>query len=250
MVRIAKKAKKSKKVSRKDLKEDDKFIQTAHQSIDILDKYKKELIGSVAAILLLATGFYGFSHVRGQNNRTASAELGKALKIYGAEVTKTEKKEDPLDDSKTYKTEKEKYTAAAKAFEKILKNHASSKPAPFVHLYLANSYFQLQDYKKAKKHYEVFLAKTWDKDPLYYLGVNGLSQTLTALKSADKGVSQLSKFSKKGAKPFRTFALMGLAQHYEKKGDLKLARKFYGEISKDDKSPLKKDAKKRLERLP
>lgn len=249
MVKVAKKAK-SRKPSRKDIKQPDQFIEATTKSAELLSTYRNPLILFVVAIFLVSLGLFGFNYYRKNQEAASSDQLTKALEHYKAEVKKDAKKDDKKDDkTKVYATSKEKYTVALKHLKKVADTYPNTRAGSFARLYMANCHFHLKQYAKAQPLYMAFLRKTSPSDPLYYVGANGLAYTLDALKKPKEGLKLLEEASNKGAPSSKAFALLRLAEYHHHRKDYKKARGYYKKLAKD-KSPYQAEAKKRLAILP
>ena len=249
MVKVAKKAK-TRKQSRKDIKQPDQFVEVTSKSADWLTTYRTPLIGLVIAVFLIAIAVFSFIRFQVGQTELASSALEKALKVYSAEVTKNPPKVAAGQEApKTFPTLNKKYEASIKAFETLLKKYQKTQSGRMALLYLGNSYLQLKKYTKAEDFYKKFIKGLAVTDPLYYLGVNGLAYVLEAKGKGKEGIALLKELKNNGPKSNKAFVLMRLAEYYDYKKDSKKARAYYKELAKD-KSTYQTEAKKRLSVLP
>jgi tetratricopeptide (TPR) repeat protein len=249
VVKVAKKAKKKPKTSRKDLKGDDVFVETTKKSADWLNEYRVQLIAGCVAIFVLLSGAYFFqAHQKSQSN-DLTTKLGKAMLVFDGEINKDKKS---TDEKKYYPTRKVKYEAAVKAFTELLGQYKTHTGGALIQLYLGHSHFQVGQFKKAREQYMAFLKRIPAKDPMHYLGVESLARTQQALNKPKLGLSKLQSYKDKGAKSIRPFALMRLAEHYQNQKNYKQARLYYKQLSelKGIPSKLLEVAKRRLAVLP
>lgn len=249
VVKVAKKAKKSSKISRKELKQDDQFIEVTGKGVEVAGEYRNQIIVVVIGIFLLTAGIYLFRAQQTHRANALTEDIGKALKIYNGQIDKEKKS---TDDVKYFATAKAKHEASVKAFTKLLKKHKGSTGANLVHLYLGHSYFGQKKYKKAREEYMNFLARVKEKDPMAFLGVEALARVQQALNNAKLGLSKLQSYKEQGAQKIKPFALMRLAEYYQRKKDYKQARVYYKQLSKSKDAPskMKDTAERRLAVLP
>lgn len=249
MVKVAKKAKKTSKTSRKDLKGPDQFVEATTKGAEKVGEYRNHIIFGSLAVVILMGAVYFFQNYQASQQTTVTSALTKALKIYNAKISKTRKSSE---DEPVFKTSKARYEAAVKAFDKAVKTVGNTNAGALSHLYLGHSHAHLGAYKKAVGHYETFLKRVSNKDPLYFLGLDGYAKALQALGKPKDGLARLQSYKDKGAKPLQPFALMRLAEYYQAKKDYKRARALYNELTKlkSASSDFKTTASRRLAVLP
>lgn len=252
MVRVAKKAKSQHKLTRKEIKEDDQFIQTTQKSADWLQDNKREVTFLLVGIFALFIGFFIFRGVQSQGNLKASITLEKALKVSEATIDKDKKETDEVDEDEaiTFKSQKKKDEAIIKAFEVVIKKHPRTRPSSLAHLSLAHAFTKAGKYDDAKKNYDIFLLQMSKQDPLYFLGVSGTAQLLEKQKKAGESEKKLQHYREKGLKELKDHASFQLAEYYMYNKKNAKARKLYEEIKKNKESPFKEEATKRLASIP
>lgn len=246
MVKIAKKAKQTQKIDRKDLKKDDQFVEATNKSVEWIENNRQLIFGVIIGGIVLMAAGYGFNIYRAEQAGKATNQLSKALKSYQAQVSKTATS---TDDKKVFKTEKAKYEASVKAFNGVLKT-GTSQASSLSLLFLANSEYRLGKYKDAQGHYEAFLRTVKADDPLYFLGVDGLAYALEGQKKVKESLKTLETYKTSGTKALKGFAILRLAQYYEQKQDAKNARKYYKDLQAYIKNYYNNvpNAKKRLKK--
>lgn len=249
MVKVAKKAKKTSKTSRKDLKQPDQFIEATNKSTEWIVEYKTQLIAIVIGAFVLLGGIYFFQAQQNSQAITATTDLSASLKIFNATISKTKKS---TDEKKVFATKKAKYEAAVQSFQAFLKKNKGARANTLAYLYLGHSQYYLGQFQAAQSSYGSFLQKVSKKDPMYFLGVEGLVRVQSALKKPQIGLAKLQTFKESGAEKLRPFALLRLAEYHQQQKNYKRARLYYKQLSKvKDLSPsLKTTAQRRLAVLP
>ena len=250
MVKIAKKKKKSTKLTRAEMKGPDQFQEASTKGAEWLSENRVQVAAACAAIFVLALGIYLFRVMSHGEAHAVTAELTKTLKIVEGKVESKKKNDNNNnntddDEVKTFKTSKDKYQAATKKISEQLKDHSGAKASAFLRLYLANSQYRLGKHKEAIESYQKFLKGLNAKDPIYIMGLSGLLRASEAAKQDKVGVDALTKFLTTGAKAFRPTAAMRLAEYYERKKDYKNAKKLYKQLS-DTKSLKELSGEKKL----
>ncbi len=253
MVKIAKKKSKKQqdsevKLTKKDIKKPDAFLEASEKGFSLMTKYQKEIIATLVSILLIGFGISAFNYWSTQRDKEITAALGKVIKLYTAKVDPNytpKDEEDEEEQTPTFKSEKEKYQKVVTEIQKYLKQFSGGKARLFLQLYLANSYYYLGEYDKALKEYRHLSDITSVKDPIYLPIAEGLLRTAEKLNKAEIGIKALSKFSNQGPEKFRPMAKLRLAEFYERNNMTDRALNIYRQLSKG-KSQYKELARRKL----
>lgn len=241
------------KLHRKDLKHDeirDKVIDTV-KNVSLHGKEVIYIVTVVFAVLFI-TLIWRFYESR--QNEKSQNQLGIALDKLEASVGEQPPAADPQAPKPeySYKTEKEKYSAALKDFEAIDKSYGNTPAAEASRYYAGISAFYLGDNGKAE-NYLKRSSNISDRNVLYYLSRMALADLYNAQNKSDQAIKVLKeaqdKNKSKSVVPPENL-LMALAETYKKAGKDKEATAAFQEIvSKHKESPLAYQAESRLSEM-
>ena len=175
------------RISRKDIRQPDRFMVLMGQCLDLVKRYRNALIGTGVAVVVVAGAVSGWHYYRGYQRDLASQAYNKALREY----------------------QEGRYEAALESFESL----RAQGEAPYdslADLYVANSYIALKQPAKAvealaatsAKEHEGFLTQVM-------LVTLGLAQEMNdacgdALQSLDRALERQG--------PLRQEAMLGKAR--------------------------------------
>lgn len=260
-------SKKSKRLSRRELKEKDQVLTGLEKGWHLLETHAYKVL----AILIggvVVTGIWAlYGHCSYQSEADASRRLNKAIATYNKPVVPetpdegeaNEKKKEPS----TFSSEQARAKAALKRFKKFLSTHSDSELAPTAEFYAANCLYQLGRYDKAIKRYERFLsgqaaggcsgAEGPRSKALEAVALENLAYSHESTESYDKALEYFAKLEEAVGGLKKEWAIYHQARIWEKKGDVKKAISMYRKVKVSAAhaamSPLRSMAERRASYL-
>lgn len=150
----------SDRLTRKEIKEDIRNDEVRHFLGDLLLRIEERptfYLGLLGIVLALIAGASGIYAMMGSKEAESNAELGKAIKIYGAPIEpQSAKPEDP--GAPSFPSEAARKAKAKEAFDKVGGGDAQE----IAGLYEANIALSEGDKAKARKIWEAFAAEHKD----------------------------------------------------------------------------------------
>ncbi|HEY7162011.1 MAG TPA: tetratricopeptide repeat protein [Acidobacteriota bacterium] len=237
------------KLHRKELKQDEvrEKISEAVRSVSLHSREVVYIIALVVAVGLIAMGW--FYYEKRQEGQSQIA-LSTALKKMDAPVGDAATTNPNVRSEFTYKSDSEKYTAALKDFEKIIKDYGNTPAAEIARYQAGVCAYYLADTKKAESYLKES-TRVSDRNILYYLSRIALANFYAGTGKYDEAVNSLNEAIQKN-KEFvpQENLLLQLADVYEKAGKTKEARDTLQKISDGYKdSPAAYQAENRLKEL-
>jgi tetratricopeptide (TPR) repeat protein len=233
-------------IRHKDLKEPDKFQQTATQAAGWLASHKKPVyaaLGAVAAAVVIA-GIV--SAVQARREEQAGAAAGKLLENLSATVSSV-----PLPGAPGpfFPNEEAKQRAVVASADAILSEYGGTGAAEIAALAKGDAHLALKEWDAAAKAYEAFLSGADADDTLRFGALEGLALVAEAkgdLAGAAAGFERLAK----EAPAFADRADLERARVLAAAGKVDEARKVLGGFAEaHPQSQLKAEAAARLARL-
>src|SRR5262245_9888357 len=237
------------KLHRKELKQDEvrEKISEAVRSVSLHSREVLYIIGLVLAVALIALGwFYYEKHQQGESQRV----LGTALKKLEAPVGDAATRNPNFNPEFSYKTESEKYSAALKDFEQIIKDYGNTPAADIARYQAGVCAYYLSDTKKAESYLKES-TRVSDRNVLYYLSRIALANFYSGTGKYDDAVKLLNEGIQKNKDLVpQENLLLQLADVYEKSGKTKEERETLQKITDGYKeSPSAYQAENRLKEL-
>lgn len=203
----------AKKLSRKDLKRPDQFVNRTMQAGQWVKGHQRLVtfgaIGLVVAVLAVALTI----HLTDRSRLTASEGLWIALDHMESPLapTKTAEDEDREDREpprgyEVFDDAEARSKAASKAFEVVVREHKTSTAGRAATLGLATTSFSLGDFSKARGYYEDFLADTGGLDHLKAIAVEGIGYCLEADEHYDQALEKYRELEKLDSGRYRDLA--------------------------------------------
>jgi tetratricopeptide (TPR) repeat protein len=233
-------------IRRKDMKEPDKFQQTATQAAGWLTSHRKPVYAALGAVAALVVIVAIVSAVQSRRERHAGAAAGKLLEAVSANVSSI-----PLPGStgQTFPTEEAKQRAVVASAEAILAEFGGTHAAVLAALSKADAHLALKEWDAAGQGYELFLSKAEKADSLRFGALEGLAVVAEGkgdLAGAAAGYERLGK----EAKAYADRADLERARVLAAAGKLEDARKVLSSFAETHpESQLKAEAAARLARL-
>jgi tetratricopeptide (TPR) repeat protein len=236
------------KLHRKELKQDEvrEKISEAVRSVSLHGRELMYIIGLVAAVAVIALGWFYYEK---HQQRESQKVLSVALKKLEAPVGETAANPNVKPEF-SYKTESEKYTAALKDFEQIIKDYGNTSAAEIARYQAGVCTYYLGDLKKAESNLKES-TRVSDRNILYYLSRIALANFYSSTGKYDEAVKLLNEAIQKNKDyvPQENLFLQ-LADVYEKAGKTKEEREILQKIVDGYKeSPSSFQAENRLKEL-
>ena len=223
----------------------DKFAETAEETVSWAVEHQKELAGlAIAAVVAVAIVAGGWIYYN-QRDQAASAELGAALRTYGAPLRSPNA---PKLDYMTFTSGKERAEAARKAFQQVRDKYPHTRAAEVARYFVGVTSLDMGDTAGAERTLRE-VAGSHD-DAFSALGKFALASVYRA---ENKDADAIRLYQELIAHPAATVpkstAQLELASLYQQKQPEEAA-KIYTQIQKDDPtSPAAQTAATRLASL-
>ncbi len=236
------------KLHRKELKQDEvrEKISEAVRSVSLHSREVVYIIGLVLAVGVIALGWFYYEKHQEGKSQTA---LATALKKLEAPVGDAAANPNVRSEF-TYKTESEKYSAALKDFEQIIKDYGNTSAADIARYQAGVCTYYLGDMKKAESYLKES-TRVSDRNVLYYLSRIALANFYSGTGKYDEATKLLNEAIQKNKDLVpQENLLLQLADVYEKAGKAKEARDTLQKIADGYKdSPAAYQAENRLKEL-
>ena len=219
------------KITRKQIKQDDKFlaaIKGVTKKIVVHDEEEEGIdwmrflkIGvTVLSIVILVGGaVFGFVAYR---NKKAERLMAQADVVYRAPiVTEEDYKANPQYASiGAYIDKKKKWSDAVDQFNIVVKNYPNSKYGIMALLNLGNCYYELEEYQEAVSYYQKYLDKVGLDDPFASLARQSMAYAFEALGDLGKAEEIYTSLTGEEGSTIAVLSLLDLARVYEQKNEL------------------------------
>lgn len=235
-------AKKIKKFTRKEIKED-KFITLVNKIIHIIaiyaKKYKKYFLwsfGILAGIVIISISLkIYFNNVEAKNY----VLIKESDEYFNQEIT-----QEPQTDPKkiVFKTSNEKYSKALETYEKVYKK-CIGYTKKNVLLQMAHCNFYLKNYDKALNLYKKCLKKFPNNSINIFLNI---AKCYEAKKDYKEAIKIYKKLEQEKDLPIKGYIYLYLAQCYKQLKDYNEAIKLYKKIEETEAYVSLKDEAKKL----
>jgi tetratricopeptide (TPR) repeat protein len=233
-------------ISRKDMKEPDKFQQAATQAAGWIAQRRRHVVIAgavvVGAVLLLAI----LSAVNAQREERAGAAAADLLATMSGELSAV-----PLPGlpGPFFPTDEARQRAVVDAAQKVIAGHPGTGAARMAALALGDAQLRLRAYDDAKAGYEKFLAEAPKDDSLRFGALEGIAIAEEAKGNLDAAVAAYDRLGRE-VPAFSDRADLERARVLARAGkttDAKAILAAFGERHKE--SLLTADASERLARL-
>ncbi|BDG06516.1 tetratricopeptide repeat protein [Anaeromyxobacter oryzae] len=237
---------KSTVISRKDMKEPDKFQEAATQAASWLASRKRHvmLAGGAAVVVVLLVAVV--SLVQGRREAQAGAAGAELLTAVAGTVGQAPT---PGAAAQTFPTEEAKQRAIVAAADKVIAQYAGTGPGDLALLSKGDAHYKLREWDGAKDAYEKFLAAAPGKDSLRFGALEGLGLVAEAKGDLDGAVKAYERMAK-DAPAFADRADLERARVLEQAGKGAEAKAILTDFAKNhEKSLLAPEAAQRLAKL-
>jgi len=227
--------------TRQQLKQD-KFAETAKDTVSWAVEHQKPLAtASIAALVVLVIVAGGWIYYN-QRDQAASAEIGAALRIYGAPLIPANASKP---DYKTFTSANERAETARKAFQQVQDKYPHTRAAEIARYFVGITSLDLGDTANAEKVLQQVAG--YRNQDLAALGKFALASVYRA---ENKEAEAIKLYQELAAHPAstvpRSTAQLELAALYQQKQPEEAAQ-LYQQIQKDDaNSPAAQTAASRL----
>ena len=215
-------------ILRKDLKRDeirDKFVH----GVESVASHQQMLWIVIAAALVVALAFFGWSSYTRRQTAKASASLDDAMQIFQARIRASGEPSEPGE--VTYVDEKNKFTDSERKFLEVAGQYGRTRPGQVARYYAALAEEQLKKFPDAEKNLNE-LASGGDEN------LAGLArfQLAAVYDQEGKGQQAVDLYKQLTDKPTvfvpKPLVLLTLAQHYSKT-DPAQATKLYNQVKQE-----------------
>lgn len=162
-------------LSRKDMREPDRFQNVANQAASWLASRKKliALVGGAVAVVVVAGGVV--SSIQGSREQEAGVALSKVLRVVNATVLDV-----PKPPEGTFKTEADKQKAVIAEADKLVADRGLTPTTVLAVLAKANAHYALGEWDPAAAGYEQFLKEAPKEDSFRFLALENLGMVAEA----------------------------------------------------------------------
>jgi tetratricopeptide (TPR) repeat protein len=233
-------------LTRKDMKEPDKFQQAAGQAAGWLASRKRQVLVAGAAALAIVLLLAILVAVRQSRSHAAGEALSLLLESAGGTVSAVPLPGDP---GPFFPTEEARQRAVIAAADSLLADHAGSDAATLALLAKGDAHLKLREWDPAKAAYERFLSGTDEAQSLRFGAIEGLALVAEGQGNLDAAAEAYARLGKE-APSFADRADLERARVLAQAGKTDEARTIlsaFGEAHKE--SLLTAQAAERLTRL-
>jgi tetratricopeptide (TPR) repeat protein len=233
-------------LTRKDMKEPDKFQQAATQAASWIAARRRHVVvaGAVAVGLVVAIAIV--SALQTRRAERAGAAASDLLTVMGGEVSAV-----PLPGlpGPFFSTEEAKQRAVVAAAEQVLAEHGGTPAAPLAALAAGDAHLRLREWDAAKAAYERFLADAPKDDSLRFGALEGIALAEEGKGSLDAAAQAYDRLARE-APAFSDRADLERARVLEQVGKASEAKDLLAAFAEKHKdSQLTAEASERLARL-
>ncbi|MFT3916042.1 MAG: hypothetical protein QM704_18720 [Anaeromyxobacteraceae bacterium] len=184
---------KTAELSRKDMKEPDRFQVVATQAAGWIGAHRQQVTLLGAAVVLVFVVVGAVSLIQSSRAEHAGTEGAALLAAVSADVSSI-----PLPGAtgKTFPDEASKQKAIIAEAEKVLKDYPASPPAALALLAKGDAHFRLGEMEPAQKAYEQYLALTDPKDSLRFGALEGLALVAESRSDSDGAAAGWARLGK------------------------------------------------------
>lgn len=206
------------------MKQPDEFISVSLKFVHFINNNLKHfIIGAGATVLLIIIILIAGAIIRSKN-RSMAAMFNGAMKIFDA-TTADSKKAAPSEEKPRYKTAKEKFTAAAAAFEKVHSKYSGKRTGKVAAIFAGLCHLHIGAYDKSLKYYRSATDGLDKNDVFYAIGLEGVGNAHEGKKQHGQAVNYFKQLS--GIAGFQSTGLYHAARNYILLGKKQEAEKTF-----------------------
>ena len=240
------------KFNRKKLKEPDEFISFTQRSIEWASANRVMLVAGVLALGLMLVGVFAYRWYADELEQKASASFMKAQETYEAPVVNSP--EQALSGkfaAGTFASPAEKYKAASDGFEKVIKDHGSSRIALLARYYAGECQLRMESHDKAIEFFEVYLKDAGPDSALASLAVEGIAAAYEAQGKLDEARKQYERLKQEPFLQHKDRGMYHLARMADVAGKKEAAALIFMQLQQEHpESAFLREAQERLTVLP
>jgi predicted negative regulator of RcsB-dependent stress response len=258
------------RVSRRELKQDDAFVEAMTPLVDQLEKNWKTIAFAVGGALIAVLAAVTILTISAHHDEQAAAQLGNALQDATKQVVAAEdkpdadkpdakgakadpKKTDAKDDKDAdyFPSEQAKQQALAKSLDGVVQKDKGSPSGLTATLALADADYNLGKYAEAIRSYGAYLAEAPESDTMRAFAMQGQAYALLGEGKGDEALAAAKKLIDSPAASFgRDLGLLATGHIAEQLGKLDAAKDAYSKLSLDyPNTPAGREANDRLTAL-
>jgi tetratricopeptide (TPR) repeat protein len=233
-------------ITRKDMKEPDRFQQAATQAATWMASRRKHVVAAGAAAVGLLVLVAVLAALQGRRAERAGAAASDLLSTMGGEISSV-----PLPGlpGPFYESEDARQRAVIAAADRVLADHGGSGAAALAALAKGDAHLRLREWDLAKSAYERFLAETDGDDSLRFGALEGIGLAEEGKGSFDAAAQAYERLARE-APAFADRADLERARVLERAGKPAEAKALLASFAeKHAESQLTGDAAARLARL-
>ncbi len=233
-------------ITRKDMKEPDKFQQAATQAASWIASRRRHVVlaGAIAVGVVLVVAI--LSAVQARREERAGAAASDLLHTMGGEISAV-----PLPGlpGPFYANEEARQRAIVAAADRVLAEHSGTGAADLAALAKGDAHLRLRDWDAARAAYERFLASAPKDDSLRFGALEGIAYAEEAKGNLDAAAAAFGRLARE-APAFGDRADLEAARILVKAGKAAEAKALLASFSdKHRDSVLTPEASERLSRL-
>ena len=236
-------------ISRKDMKEPDKFQQAATQAAGWVAQRRRHVVIAGAVVVLVVVVLAILSALNAGREERAGAAAGDLIATLSADVSPVAPAALPGRGAPTFPSEEARDKAVVDAAQKVIAGNPGTGAARLATLTLGDAQLRLRAWDDAKAAYERFLADAPQDDALRFGAIEGIAAAEEAKGNLDAAAAAYDRLGRE-VPTFSDRADLERARVLVRAGkvaDAKALLAAFGERHKD--SALAQDASERLARL-
>jgi tetratricopeptide (TPR) repeat protein len=237
---------KSDVLTRKDMKEPDKFQQAATQAASWMAARRKHVVAAGAAAVALVLLLAILSAVQSRRTARAGAAAADLLAIVNADVSAVPLPGVP---GPSFQTDEAKQRAIVAGAEKVLAEHGGTPAGALAALAAGDAHLRLREWDAAKAAYERFLSDAGKDDSLRFGALEGVGLAEEGKGNLDAAAQAYERFGRE-APAFADRADLDRARVLVAAGKTAEAKDLLARFSEAHKdSQLTAEAAERVARL-
>lgn len=208
-----------KRISKKELKQD-QLVTFYFKARDWIEQNSKYMLMAAAGIVLIIAAFYLFSLSQKKSEQTASTVLIQAMRTY----------------------EVGNFEESIISLGQVVQNYGGTKSGKLARFYLANAFFQLNDFANAEQYFRKFVSDFKGDEQIRAAAMGGIAASLEQKKEYEKAAQQYLKIIDQYPESMRApYYLIRAARCLELSSKADRAQALYDKIIQDYSDSAEKD---------
>jgi tetratricopeptide (TPR) repeat protein len=233
-------------LTRKDMKEPDKFQQAATQAASWIATRRKHVVYAGFAVVAAAILLVILSAVQERRAENAGAAASDLLQAMGGEISSVPLPGFP---GPFYASEEARQKAVAAAADRVLADHSGTGAAELAALAKGDAHLRLREWDLAKAAYERFLAQAPKNDSLRFGALEGIALAEEGKGNLEAAAAAYERMSRE-TPAFSDRADLERARLLARAGNAAQAKELLSAFAERHKdSQLTPEASQRLARL-